>query len=161
MEFSLLHLLNSAKLKEMSWPFKRTAWNIRGNDENREMGENSYTAPHLHRFHGLEWNISCFHQIFWMFSVAFKPIFKCTVTILLLMWAVPFKGDPGWQRPARTSHFSVSKNTVTFFFSLPTAATGCTIAMFYTIISSLLYFICTLFQHNELNMGGHKSSRSA
>lgn len=33
-------------------------------------------------------------------------------------------------------------------------------AMFYTIIFSLLYFICTLFQHNELNLGGHKNFTS-
>lgn len=57
----------------------------------------------------------------WMFSVGLKPTFKCTVTILLLMWTVPFKGSPGWQRP---SHFSASKIPDTFFFPFPQQPCG-------------------------------------
>lgn len=57
-----------------------------------------------------------FYIAVWMFSVGLKPTFKCTVTILLLMRTVPFKGSPGWQRP---SHFSASKIPDAFFFPFP------------------------------------------
>lgn len=42
---------------------------------------------------------------------------------------MPFKGHPGWQRPARISHFSVSKILDTFFFLFPHLSTAATVLL--------------------------------